>query len=81
MSNLFDKIISVFLNKKQLILKDSDINHTLITQGIQCDIKEIHRHVQFLSPALFQTSSHKDNSMIIEVDPKVMFNFNIFFFC
>lgn len=71
MTNLSDKIISVFLDKQILILKDSDINLSLITQGIQCYIEEVRRHVQSLSPGLFQLLFNKDNSIIIHVDPQV----------
>ncbi|CAF4955608.1 unnamed protein product [Rotaria sp. Silwood1] len=71
MTNLLDNIISVFLNKEVLTLKDSDINRSLITQGIQCSIEEIRHHVQIHSPTLFQFSFNKDHTMIICIDPQI----------
>jgi hypothetical protein len=72
MTNFSDQIISVFLAKKILILKDAEISLALIAQGIQCYTEEVRRHVQSLSPALFQISFIKDSSMTIRVDPKVI---------
>jgi hypothetical protein len=72
MTNLSDKIISVFLDKKILILKDSDISLSLIAQGIQCYTEEVRRHAQLLSPTLFQLSFSKNNTMTISVDPQVI---------
>ncbi|CAF3645504.1 unnamed protein product [Rotaria sordida] len=71
MSNLSDNIISIFVNKQVLTLKDSDINLALIAQGIQCYIEEVRHHVQILSPTLFQLSFNKDNTMTIHVDPQI----------
>jgi hypothetical protein len=72
MTNFSDQIISVFLAKKILILKDAEISLALIAQGIQCYTEEVCRHVQSLSPGLFQISFNKDSSMTIRVDPKVI---------
>jgi hypothetical protein len=72
MTNLSDKIISVFLDKKILILKDSDISLSLIAQGIQCYTEEVRRLAQLLSPTLFQLSFSKNNTMTISVDPQVI---------
>lgn len=72
MTNLSDQIISVFLNKQELILKDSDISLSLIAQGVQCYTEEIRRRIQSLSPGLFQISFHKDSSLTIQVEPKVI---------
>ena len=72
MTNLSDKIISVFLDKEALVLKDSDISLSLVAQGIQCYTEEVRHRVQLLSPGLFQLSFNKDNSITIHVDPKVI---------
>jgi hypothetical protein len=81
MTNLSDKIISVFLDKQILILKDSEISLSLVAQGIQCYTEEVRRHAQSLSPTLFQLSFNKDSSITIRVDPKVIyFNFYKIFF-
>jgi hypothetical protein len=72
MTNLSDKIITVFLDKQTDILKDSDISLSLVAQGIQCYVEEVRRHVQSLSPALFQLSFNKDNKMTISLDPTVI---------
>jgi len=72
MTNIPDKIISVFLDKKLLTLKDSDISLSLIAQGVQCYIEEVRRHAQLLTPALFQLSFNKNSTMTISVDPKVI---------
>ncbi|CAF3089011.1 unnamed protein product [Rotaria sp. Silwood2] len=71
MTNLSNDIISVFLNKQVLSLKDSNISLSLIAQGIQCYTEEVRHHVQSLSPTLFQLSFNKDNTMIIRVDPQI----------
>ncbi len=71
MANLSDEILSVFLNKQVLILKDSDISHSLVAQGIQCYTEEVRRCVQSLTPALFQLLVNKDSSISIRVDPEV----------
>jgi hypothetical protein len=71
MTNLPDKIISVFLDKQVLTLKDSEISHSLVAQGIPLYTEEVRRCAQSLSPALFQLSFNKDNSMTIQVDPRV----------
>ncbi len=72
MTNLSDKIISVFLDKQTVNLKDSDISHSLVAQGTQIYTEEVRCYVQALSPALFQLSFNKDSSMIIRVDPQVI---------
>ncbi len=78
MTNLSDKIISVFLEKEALVLKDSEISLSLVAQGIQCYAEEVRRHVQSLSPALFQLSFNKDNKMTISLDPTVI-NYLVFY--
>jgi hypothetical protein len=75
MTNLSDKIISVFLEKEALVLKDSEISLSLVAQGIQCYIEEVRHRVRLLSPGLFQLSFNKDNSVTIHVDPKVIDRF------
>ena len=72
MTNLFDKIISVFLNKQVLILTDAVISLSLVAQGIECSIEEVRHHAQLLSPTLFKLSLDKDDTMIIRIDPKVI---------
>lgn len=72
MTNLPDKIITIFLDKQSLILKDSEISLSLVAQGIQCYTEEVRRHVQSLSPALFQLSVNKNNTMTICVEPTVI---------
>ena len=72
MTNLSDNIIKVFLNKQVLTLKDSDISLSLVAQGIQCYKEEVRRHVQSLSPTLFQLSVNKDNTTTIRIDPTVI---------
>jgi hypothetical protein len=72
MTNLSDKIISVFLEKQVPVLKDSDISHSLVAQGTQCYIEDVRHRAQLLSPGLFQLTFHKDTSMTIHVDPKVI---------
>ncbi|CAM4964904.1 unnamed protein product [Rotaria socialis] len=71
MANLSDNIIKVFLTKQSLALKDSDISLSLVAQGVQCYKEEVRRHVQSLSPALFQLSINKDNTTGIRVDPAI----------
>jgi hypothetical protein len=71
MSNLFDKIITVFLDKQASVLKDTDISLLLIAQGIQCYTEDIRRHVQTLSPALFRLTVSNDNTITVRVDPTV----------
>jgi len=78
MTNLSDKIISVFLDKQVLILKNSDISLSLIAQGIQCYAEDVRRHAQLLSPGLFQLSYNKDSTVTIRVDPQVI---DFVFFC
>jgi hypothetical protein len=70
MTNLSDRIISVFLDKQVLVLTDSDISLSLVAQGVQCYTEEVRRHVQLLSPSVFQLSLNKDKTTI-HVDPKV----------
>ncbi|CAF4797892.1 unnamed protein product, partial [Rotaria socialis] len=57
--------------KQSLALKDSDISLSLVAQGVQCYKEEVRRHVQSLSPALFQLSINKDNTTGIRVDPAI----------
>lgn len=71
MANPLNQIISVFLNKRSLILKDSEISHSLVAKGAPLYVEEVRQHVQTLSPALFQLSFTKDASMTITVDPQV----------
>ena len=73
MTNLSDKIISVFLDKQILTLKDSEISLSLVAQGTQCYIEEVRRTAQSLSPGLFQILYNKDKSLTIRIDPKVNF--------
>lgn len=72
MSRPADDIISIFLNKRTLTLKDSEISHVLVAQGTPLYIEEVRRHVQTLSPALFQLSFNKDSGMTVTVDPQVI---------
>ncbi len=72
MTNLSDKIISVFLDKHVLTLKDSEISLALVAQGIPLYTEEVRRYAQSLSPALFQLLFNKDSSMTIQVDPRVI---------
>jgi hypothetical protein len=78
MTNLSEKILTVFLDKQTVVLKDSDISLSLVAQGIQCYVEEVRRHVQSLSPALFQLSFNKDNKMTISLDPTVI-NYLVFY--
>lgn len=83
MTNRANEIISIFLNKRTTLLKDSEISHALVAQGTPLYIDDVRRHVQPLSPALFQLSFNKDSGMIITVDPQVIsidFNRCIFYF-
>ena len=71
MTNPLDQIISVFLNKRSLSLKDSDISHSLVAKGTPLYVEEVRQHAQTLSPALFQLAFTKDAGMTITVDPHV----------
>jgi hypothetical protein len=71
MTNLPDSIISVFLDKQAHVLKDTELCNALVNQGIPCNVDDIRRHVQLLSPSLFQLTLNKDGTQIIRVEPKV----------
>ncbi|CAF0879399.1 unnamed protein product [Adineta ricciae] len=71
MTNLSEKILKVFVDKQCVVLKDSDISLSLISQGIQCYTAEIRHQVQALSPALFELTVNKDNSITVHVEPKL----------
>ncbi|UJR14781.1 hypothetical protein I4U23_001769 [Adineta vaga] len=71
MNNLADDIISVFLTKQAHVLKDTELSTILASQGIPCLSSDIRRHVQLLSPALFQSTSNPDGTLAIRLDPKL----------
>ena len=71
MTDLSEKILKVFVDKQCVVLKDSDISLSLISQGIRCYTAEVRHHVQVFSPALFQLTINEDNSIIVHVEPKV----------
>ncbi|CAF2528528.1 unnamed protein product [Rotaria sp. Silwood2] len=71
MASLSDSIISVFLDKRQCILTDTDVNNALVNQGISCNVEDIRRHVQILSPGLFQLINNANGRVTIRVEPKI----------
>lgn len=71
MSDLPNKVISVFLEKQALTLKDSEISLSLVAQGTQCYTENVRRIAQNLSPSLFLILINPDKSMTITVEPKV----------
>ncbi|CAF4921366.1 unnamed protein product, partial [Rotaria sp. Silwood1] len=71
MTSLPDSIISVFLEKRQCILTDTEVNNALVNQGISCNVEDIRRHVQLLSPGLFQLINNANERVTIRVEPKI----------
>ncbi|CAF4099811.1 unnamed protein product, partial [Rotaria sp. Silwood1] len=71
MTSLPDSIISVFLEKRQCVLTDTEVNNALVNQGISCNVEDIRRHVQLLSPGLFQLINNANERVTIRVEPKI----------
>jgi hypothetical protein len=59
------------MDRKARVLEDKDVSIGLNNQGIPCTPEDIHRHVQLLSPGLFQLTFDQNRTMMITVDPKV----------
>lgn len=73
MTSLEDGILSIFIEQNRREFKDSEISRILNGKGFDCDSNTIHRHVQLLSPALFQIIYNSDKSMTIRFKPTVIF--------
>lgn len=72
MTSLQDKILSVFIDKRRRVLKDTEVSNALVDQGIPCTTDDILRHVGLLSPALFQLTPNNDRTATtIRVEPQV----------
>ncbi|CAF4224636.1 unnamed protein product [Rotaria socialis] len=71
MSRLGDDIISVFLDRRQCVLTDTDVFRALNSQGISCTVESVRQQVQLLSPALFHLMSNENRTVTISVDPKI----------
>lgn len=71
MSQFSNQLLSVFIDKRALLLKDSEISRTLIAQGIPCYTDHVRQCVQRLSPGLFELTVDQDGTTTVCVDPKV----------
>ncbi len=71
MFSLQDRIISVFIDNQTRVLKDIEVSNAIVEQGIPCNVEDVRRHAQSLSPALFQLMFDNDRTATIHVEPKV----------
>ena len=71
MATLADSIISIFLEKHQCVLTDTEVVAALVKQGILCNVNDIHHNVKLLSPGLFQPINYQNQPIKICVEPKV----------
>ena len=71
MNNLQNEILTVFINKNTLELKDTDVSSELAGNGVACTPKEVCQQVKLLSPGLFELNFNSDRTTTIRVKPRV----------
>lgn len=84
MNDLLNDIISIFVDRKVLELKNVDISQALNDKGVSCSTSEVLSQIQTISPILFKLD-RVGQWTVIQVDPQVRqnsFSLMIFsFFC
>ena len=75
MTSLQDEILSAFLDRNKDELTDAELTAAVAKTGIPVERETVRRHVQFLSPALFQLVQNTDQTLTIRVEPKVILRF------